>query len=62
MTRMCVTCDREERSHPEVGFGYDPHPFAPAERRAAVRRTEDREKLLDEIVKRHSKAAAEERI
>jgi hypothetical protein len=56
MTRLCLTCDREERFHPNVGADYVPHDFAPAERRQAVRRSQDREKLLDELVRRHSSA------
>jgi hypothetical protein len=60
MTRLCLTCDKEERFHPEVGMGYRPHDFAPAERRQAIRRMEDREKLLDEIVKRHSRSTDEQ--
>lgn len=59
---MCILCSREERFHPQVGAGYTSHPFEPAERRKLVRRMEDREQVLDEIVRRHSKAAQEGRI
>lgn len=73
MSDRCVICTRVKAVHPEVGGGYVPHPFEPAnmlhlpgyvgpERRKLVRRMEDREHVLDEIVRRHSLAAREGRI
>lgn len=61
MTRLCLICSREAQYHPEVGFGYLPHPFEPAdvihtegyvgpERRKGVRRMDDRVAAIEHAV------------
>ena len=63
MIRRCVLCTQVEVVHPEVGNGYVPHRFQPAdeirtaaytgpERRRLVRRMGDRVEKIERAVER----------
>jgi hypothetical protein len=53
MTRLCVLCSQIQAEHPEVGGGYLPHPFEPAERRKLVRRMDDVDQRIATILDLH---------
>lgn len=60
MSDHCLICTRVEAAHPEVGGGYIPHEFKPAdwitvpgysgpERRKLVRRMDDRVAAVERV-------------
>ena len=60
-SRRCIVCTFVEAAHPEVGGGYQPHPFEPAdhitvpgydgpERRHGIRRMNDRVRTVEQAV------------
>ena len=63
MSDRCLICTFREAAHPEVGNGYTPHSFAPADlvqtetyagpdRRKLVRRMNDRVALVEAALER----------
>jgi hypothetical protein len=65
MSKRCVICTQVRAVHPEVGGGYEPHPFADPEeidvpgysgpeRRHGVRRMDDRVAVVEAALRRTS--------
>jgi hypothetical protein len=63
VTERCIVCTLTEAAHPEVGGGYVPHPFMPADwisvpgyegpdRRKLVRRMHDRVEAVERMYDR----------